>query len=259
MCSIQGGAAALRIMERHARAYRHSMVLFVSGAAEPIIYFMSIGLGLGKVIRDVPSSHGNLITYRDFVAPALIAVSAMNGVLYDSTLNIFVRLKHIRIYDAMLATSIRPAEIAVGETGWALVRGALYSAIFIVFLAAMGILRSVWAILDLPVAVLSGLALASIGMAGTTYMKSWQHTDYVILASTVLFLFSGTFYPTTIYPAWAQAVIEWTPLYESVVLLRDLTLGEISSDLIWRASYLALLGIAGIWVSGRRIRDLLLV
>ncbi|MGH3422937.1 MAG: ABC transporter permease, partial [Streptosporangiaceae bacterium] len=121
------------------------------------------------------------------------------------------------------------------------------------------LVHSPWAVLDVPAAVLIGFGFAAIGMFGTTYMKSWQDFDYVILASMPLFLFSATFYPLSVYPRAAQVVIEWTPLYQGVVLLRDLTVGVVGPGLLWRAAYLAALGIAGLYASGRRIGKLLLV
>jgi lipooligosaccharide transport system permease protein len=90
-------------------------------------------------------------------------------------------------------------------------------------------------------------------------MKSWQDFDYVILASMPLFLFSATFFPLSVYPKAAQVVIQCTPLYQGVVILRDLTVGVPGPDLLWRAAYLAALGVAGLYASGRRIGKLLLV
>ena len=124
---------------------------------------------------------------------------------------------------------------------------------------ALGLVHSPWAVLNVPVAVLIGFAFAAIGMTGTTYMKSWQDFDYVILVSMPLFLFSATFYPLSVYPRAVQVVIECTPLYQGVVLLRDLTVGVVGPDLLWRAAYLAVLGFAGLYAAGRRIGKLLLV
>jgi lipooligosaccharide transport system permease protein len=95
-------------------------------------------------------------------------------------------------------------------------------------------------------------------MACTTFMKSWQDFDYVLLATLPLFLFSATFYPLSVYPRPVAVIVEWTPLYQGVVLLRDLVLGMVGPDLLWRAAYLAVLGIIGLVVSGRRIARLLL-
>jgi lipooligosaccharide transport system permease protein len=249
----------LRLIERHARVYRHGWLIFVSGIFEPLFYLLSVGLGLGVLVGKVPGPEGQLIPYRDFVAPGLLAVSSMNGAMYDSTFNIFFRLKYAKLYDAILATPIRPAQLALGEIGWALIRGTIYAAAFTLVMVAMGLVHSPWAALAVPVAVLIGFAFAALGMTGTTYMKSWQDFDYVILASMPLFLFSATFYPLSIYPRAVQVVIECTPLYQGVVLLRDLTAGVVGPDMIWRAAYLAVLGLVGLYASGRRLGKLLLV
>jgi lipooligosaccharide transport system permease protein len=254
-----GDAGSLRLIERHARVYRHAWLVFASGILEPLFYLLSVGLGLGVLVGKVPGPGGHLIPYRDFVAPGLLAVSSMNGAMYDSTFNIFFRLKYAKLYDAILATPMRPAQVALGEIGWALLRGTIYAVAFILVMLALGLVHSAWAVLAVPSAVLIGFAFAAIGMTGTTYMKSWQDFDYVILASLPLFLFSATFYPLGVYPRAVQVIVECTPLYQGVVLLRDLTVGVVGPDLLWRAGYLAALGLVGLYVSGRRLGKLLLV
>ena len=106
----------------------------------------------------------------------------------------------------------------------------------------MGLVHSPWAVLAVPVAVLIGFAFAALGMTGTTYMKSWQDFDYVILTSMPLFLFSTMFYPLSVYPRAVQVIVECTPPYQGVVLLRDLTVGVVGPDLLGRAAFLAVLG-----------------
>jgi lipooligosaccharide transport system permease protein len=250
---------SLRLIERHARAYRRFWLLFISGVFEPLFYLLSVGLGLGVLVGKVPGPGGKLIPYREFVAPGLLAVSSMNGAMYDSTFNVFFRLKYAKLYDAVLATPMRPTQVALGEIGWALVRSTIYAIAFMTVMLALGLVHSPWAVLDVPVAVLIGFGFAAIGMFGTTYMKSWQDFDYVILASMPLFLFSATFYQLSVYPRPAQVIIEWTPLYQGVVLLRDLTAGVFDPSLLWRAAYLAALGVVGLYAAGRRIGKLLLV
>jgi lipooligosaccharide transport system permease protein len=253
------GVGSLRLVERHARAYGRAWLVFVSGIFEPLFYLLSVGIGLGVLIGKVPGPGGQPIPYREFVAPGLLAVSSMNGAMYDSTFNVFFRLKYAKLYDAVLATPMRPGQVALGEIGWALFRGTIYAMAFTLVMVMLGLVHSPWAVLDVPVAVLIGFAFAAIGMTGTTYMKSWQDFDYVILASLPLFLFSATFYPLSVYPRPLQLIIECTPLYQGVVLLRALTLGVVSPDLLWRAAYLAALGLVGLYASGRRIGKLLLV
>jgi len=253
------GVGSLRLIERHARAYGHAWLLFVSGIFEPLFYLLSVGLGLGVLVGKVPGPGGQPIPYREFVAPGLLAVSSMNGAMYDSTFNVFFRLKYDKLYDAVLATPMRPGQVALGEIGWALLRGTIYAVAFTLVMVVLDLVHSPWAVLDVPVAVLIGFAFAALGMTGTTYMKSWQDFDYVILASLPLFLFSATFYPLSIYPRPAQVIIACTPLYQGVVMLRDLTVGVVGPDLLWRAAYLAALGLVGLYASGRRVGKLLLV
>jgi len=250
---------SLRLIERHLRVYRHAWLVFASGVFEPLFYLLSVGLGLGVLVGKVPGPGGQLIPYRDFVAPGLLAVSSMNGAMYDSTFNIFFRLKYAKLYDAILATPMRPAQVALGEIGWALIRGTIYAAAFTLVMLALGLIHSPWAVLAVPVAVLIGFAFAALGMTGTTFMKSWLDFDYVILASLPLFLFSATFYPLGVYPRAVQVIIECTPLYQGVVLLRGLTVGVVGPDFLWRAAYLALIGLVGLWICGRRLAKLLLI
>jgi lipooligosaccharide transport system permease protein len=182
----------------------------------------------------------------------------MTGAMYDSTFNVFFRLKYAKLYDAVLATPLRAGDVALGEITWALIRGALYTVSFMVVVAALGLDRSPWALLALPTAVLSGFAFAAVGMAATTFMRSWQDFEFVMLASMPMFLFSTTFYPLSVYPRALQVVVECTPLYQTVALMRGFTLGVVGPGLLWHAAYLAVMGIAGLLVAGRRVSRLLL-
>ena len=141
---------SLRLIERHARAYRHAWLVFASGVFEPLFYLLSVGLGLGVLVGKVPGPGGQLIPYRDFVAPGLLAVSSMNGAMYDSTFNVFFRLKYAKLYDAVLATPMRPAQVALGEIGWALLRGTIYAAAFMLVMLAMGLVPVSYTHLTLP-------------------------------------------------------------------------------------------------------------
>ena len=253
------GARGLRLIERHARFYRRMWLIVAAGAAEPLFYLLSVGVGIGGLIGNVTGPAGHPVPYREFVAPGLLAVSALNGALNDSTFNIYGRLKFDKLYDAVLTTPLGARDVAFAEIGWAVLRGIIYSVSFLVVMAAMGLVASPWAILALPGAALISFATAAIGVYLTTYMKSWQDFDYVLLVSAPLFLFSGTFYPLSVYPRAIAVIVEWTPLYQGVVILRDLVLGVPSPDLAWRAAYLVALGVAGLGLAGQRIARLLLV
>jgi lipooligosaccharide transport system permease protein len=253
-----GGRGSAHLVERHAKVYRHTWGVLISGIAEPLFYLLSIGVGLGKLVGPVTGPGGHLVGFTSFVAPALLATSAMNGAVLDSTFNVFFRLKYAKLYDSALATPMRPDEIALGEISWALIRGTIYAIAFMAVMLVLGLVHSAWAVLDVPVAVLIGFAFAGAGMAGTTYMRSWQHFEFITLATLPMFLFSTTFYPLSVYPRAIQIIIEVTPLYQGIELLRGLTLGVVGPGLLPRAAYLAVMGVAGLYVAGRRLRRLLL-
>jgi lipooligosaccharide transport system permease protein len=252
-----GGPGSARLVERHLRAYRHLWLMLVSGVAEPLFYLLSITVGLAHLVPRVTGPSGP-VSYAEFVAPALLATSTMNGAILDSTFNVFFRLKYAKIYNAVLATPIGPGEVALGEVGWALARGSLYALAFIAVMAAMGLVRSAWAVLALPAAVLTGFGFAAAGMAATTFMRSWQDFEYVNLVTIPLFLFSATFYPLSVYPHAVGAVVAWTPLYQAVAVMRGLVLGGAGPALLGHAAYLATMGVAGLWIAGRRVARLLL-
>jgi lipooligosaccharide transport system permease protein len=253
-----GGRGSVHLIERHARVYRHTWLVLVSGIFEPLFYLLSIGVGIGHLVGGVTGPGGQVVGYASFVAPALLATAAMNGAIYDSTFNVFFRLKYAKFYDAALATPMRPGDIALGEIGWALIRGGLYAVAFMAVMLALGLVHSAWAVADVPVALLIGFGSAAAGMAATTFMRSWQDFEFITLATLPMFLLSATFYPLSVYPRPVQIVVECTPLYQGVALMRGLTLGVVGPGLLWHVAYLALMGLAGLWVASGRISRLLL-
>jgi lipooligosaccharide transport system permease protein len=253
-----GGGSSVHLIERHARAYRHAWWVLLSGFFEPLFYLLSIGVGIGGLVGTVTGPGGRVVGFTSFVAPALLATSSMNGAVMDSTFNVFFRLKYSKSYDAALATPMRSGDLALGEVGWALIRGGLYAIAFLVIMLAMGLAHSAWVAAALPTALLIGFAFAGAGMAATTFMRSWQHLEFVMLATLPMFLFSTTFFPLSVYPRPLQIIVECTPLYQGVVLMRGLTLGVVGPAMLWHAAYLALMGVAGLYLAGRRITRLLL-
>jgi lipooligosaccharide transport system permease protein len=253
-----GAGLARTLVERNMRAFRHGWAVLVSGFFEPVFYLFSLGVGLGALIGDIEASSGQLVEYAVFVAPALMASAAMNGAVYDATFNIFFKLKYAKLYDSVLATPLGPRDVALGEISWALLRGLFYSVAFLLVAAAAGVVMSWWAMLAIPAASLIGFAFAAVGMAATTFMRSWQDFDYVQLAILPMFLFSATFYPLSTYPESWGWVVELTPLYHGVELVRGLMLGEIGAGLLVHVAYLSVMGMVGTVFAARRIERLLL-
>lgn len=252
------GFRAHRMIERNLLVYRRLWVIVFSGFFEPVFYLFAIGIGVGQLVGDVTLPDGTPIPYRSFVAPALLAASAMNGAVFESTMNIFFKLKFGKIYDAILATPMKPLDVAVGEIWWSLIRGGIYAAGFLVIMAIFGLIESAWAVLAFPAALLIGFAFASVGMAATTFMRSWQDFDLVTLATLPLFLFSATFYPLSVYPPLIQQITRLSPLYHGVELIRSLTLGRFDLSLYGHAAFLLIMGLIGSLLATRRIGKLLL-
>ncbi len=254
---VVAGRGGRRIVERNILVYRRGWIFFVSGFFEPFFYLLSIGIGLSTLVGRLPLG-GHLVAYTSYVAPGLLASSAMNGAIFDSTFNIFFKLKIAKTYDAMLSTPLAPTDIALGELTWALMRGSIYSLAFLLVMTGFGYVLTPWVVLCYPAAILVSFAFAGMGMAATSYMRSWQDFDKVSLAIIPLFLFSATFYPLTVYPAWLQVVVRCTPLYQGVAMIRGLDAGLFTWALLGHAAYLAIMGAVGLTVTSRRLTALLL-
>ena len=246
------------LVHRNFLVAKRTWILFVSGFFEPFFYLLSIGVGIGGLVGDVVTDTGTSLTYQQFVAPALLASSAMNGAVYDAVHNLYFKLRYSKLYDAVLATPLSAPDAAVGETTWALLRGASYSAAFLVIMAILGLVESWWAVLALPAAILIGFAFAAVGLAATTFLRSWQDFEFVQLAVLPLFLFSTTFYPLSTYPRPLQLVVECTPLYHGIELVRSLVTGEVGWSLLGNAAYLLVMGLVGLAIGARRLSGLLL-
>lgn len=253
-----GAGLARMLVERNVTSFRHGWIALVTGFAEPVFYLFSLGIGIGALVKTVTTDSGMVVTYPQFVAPALLAASAMNGAVMDSTFNVFFKLKYAKLYDAVLATPMGPRDIAVGEVSWSLIRGGMYSAAFLVVALLAGAVKSWWALLALPAAVFIGFAFAAVGMFATTFMRSWVDFDYITLAIQPMFLFSATFFPLATYPDALQWFVRATPLYHGVALERALMLGDVSWGVLGHVAYLVVLGGLGIVGTARRLEKLLL-
>ena len=253
-----GAGMARMLVERNLRAYRNGWVTIVSGFFEPVFYLFSLGVGVGALVGDVRLDDGTVVAYAAFVAPAFLASSAMNGAVFDSTFNVFFKLRYAKLYDSVLATPLGPRDVAVGEISSALLRGLVYSVAFFVVAVAAGLVSSWWAVLALPAASLIGFAFAAVGMAATTFMRSFVDFDYVQLAILPMFLFSTTLYPLSTYSEPLQWVVRCTPLYHGVSLVRDLMLGHPHPGLLGHVAYLVAMGALGVVVASRRLDALLL-
>ncbi len=249
---------ARAVVARGLQVFRHNnFILIATGVLEPILYLLAMGLGLGSLIGSV-DYEGQTISYAAYIAPALLAASAMNGAVMDSTVNVFFRLKHGRLYEAMLTTSLGPLDVALGEILMAVFRGFLYACGFVAVMFALGLLASPWSLTALGVAMLMAFAFAAIGMGITSFFSGWYQLDWIFVILQPLFLFSATFYPIDVYPAAVQWVVQALPLWHGVELMRLSILGAATSSAWIHIVYFAGMIVIGLALTSTRLQKLFL-
>jgi lipooligosaccharide transport system permease protein len=180
----------------------------------------------------------------------------MMGAIMDSTWNIYFKIHEQRLFHAMLATSLGPMDVALGEIAWALGRGLMYSTAFMIVVTPLGLVESWWALLAVPAGAVIGFGFAAIGMALTSYMKSYQHLSWINIALLPITLFSGSFFPLSILPNWLANIMYWTPLTQGIELMRALTLGTVDASIFVHLIYFAVFVACGLYFTTRRLNAL---
>jgi len=236
-----------------------SGLTFLAGFVEPVLFLIAFGYGVGGMVGNLTDSSGNVISYAAFIMPALLATSAMNGAIFDSTWNVFFKMHFAKLYQGMLATSLGTLDVAIGEIGWAMFRGMIYAIGFVSVVGSLGLIPSIGgAALAVVCATLVAFAFASVGMGITSYMKSFQQLDMVTFFLLPMFLFSGTLFPLTIFPTWAQMLIQALPLRQAIDLVRDAMTLNLSFSMLGHIAYFAVMIIGGLYFTTRRLTALFL-
>jgi lipooligosaccharide transport system permease protein len=225
-----------------------------------------MGYGLGSLVdRNGTAALGG-VPYVTFVAPAVLCVQAMNTALANSLWPVFGAMRWNAIYVAARATVLRPADICRGHLMFITLRIAMNCACFVAFMAALGLIRSAWAVLLLPAALLTGFAFATPTVAWVITLKRDSSLNYPVRFGAVpLMLFSGTFFPISQLPGWVRPVAYATPLWHGVALCRALSLGTVFASpgdaglAALHVGYLAALAAFGLWLGGRTYRARLYV
>lgn len=260
-----GGVGALSSGNAQAVVFRGLLatkstnwMVVLSGFVEPIFYLLSLGVGLGSFIGEVTDASGHQIPYAAYIAPALLAVSAMNGAIYDSTWNVFFKMNFGKLYQAMLATSLGPLDVALGEILLALLRGGVYGVGFLLIMQFAGLNLSWTAVLALPAVLVIAFGFASLGMGITSYLKTFSQMEWIPFVLLPMFLFSATFYPLSVYPVPLQWVVQALPLWHGVELVRGLTTGVLGPVMLVHVLYYAVMIVVGLVFTTRRLRALFL-
>lgn len=253
------GRNATSVIERGLLATKTSNAsIMISGFVEPVLYLLSMGIGLGAIVGNVMGPDGQPMSYAAYIAPALLAVSAMNGAIYDSTMNVFFKMNFAKLYQNMLYTSLGPLDVAIGEIFLALLRGFMYATGFTIIMWFMGLITNPAGLLMVPAAVLIAFGFASIGMGITSFLKTFQQLDWITFIMLPMFLFSATFYPLSVYPEPIQWLIQAMPLWHGVELLRQLSIGFFTPSMLVHVGYFVVMIVAGVTLTTTRLRALFL-
>jgi lipooligosaccharide transport system permease protein len=245
---------AARVLERNFLVAKRNLLIYAAGIFEPVFFLFSIGIGVGDLVGQLHAPNGHLVDYRDFVAPGLMAMAAMNGATFDTTIMFFVKLKYWKVFDTMLATPLSPLDVVLGEIAWAVARGLIYGSFFLATMAALGLLHSWMAVFLLPAPAPAKAQHTRPAAGGASFFRSYFDFDFVNVVLVPSFLFSGVFFELSRYPGWLATVVRCTPLYQGVALMRDLTFGYVGASSLAHAAYLALMGAVGVAIATRRTR-----
>lgn len=235
------------------RTWKGSAVL---SFVQPWLYIAAMGVLLGGYIDDASSGVGGAPSYLDFIAPGLLAATAMQVGTSEAMWPVMSAIKWDRTYYAMIATPLRIVDIVVGHVGFALFRTALASVAFATVLAFFGIFHSVLGFLGaLGGALLTGVALAAPVYAFSAGAKTEQGFALIYrLGVMPMFLFSGAFFPIGNLAEPLEWVARLTPLWHGVDLTRMLMLGTVDGGLAAvHVAYLVVLSAVGWWLAVWRL------
>lgn len=242
---------AHRIVESHARRYRHTWrASVITSFVNPVLLLLAMGVGLGSLVEGDVGPGG--VSYLAFLAPGLLAATAMQTAAGESSYSVMAGIKWIKTYDAALATPVTVGDLLWGQLGWATIRIAQVVVTFAVVEVAFGAVSPGGAAASVIPAVVTGIAFAAPITWYTATLDNDVGLAYLFRFGIVpLFLFSGTFFPITQLPVWMQPLAYLTPLWHGVEWARTWALG-VPSPWPWWAHALVLAAVTGVGVLGAR-------
>ncbi|MHB8881958.1 MAG: ABC transporter permease [Thermodesulfovibrionales bacterium] len=224
---------ALRVWQRHLKVYTK---LYKSSIAlnfvEPVLYLAALGLGLGAYVKEIDG-----VPYINYIAPGIIASSAMFAAAYECSYGTFVRMTFQKTFDAILATPVNIDDLVAGELIWGATKSMLYGSIIIVVISLFGLVASPLVVLIIPMLFVSGLLFSEVSMMFAAIVPGIDSFNYFFtLFMTPLFLFSGIFFPVHTLPPLVAQIAWFTPLYHVVNICRAFASGAVLpvlADIAW--------------------------
>lgn len=267
---VQPGAGTASARAMAVRAFRFWLVNYrrtwrgsiYSSVLSPVLYLGAMGLGLGSLVDSRGTASLGGVSYLAFLAPGLMAASAMQTAVGESLYPVFAAVKWQQTYQAAASTPLRPRDIYRGHVLFTTMRLAMNMVVFLAITAAFGAARSAWVLAAVPVAVLTGLAFAApLDAFAVTQEKNDQAFNVIFRFGMIpMFLFSGTFFPVAQLPAWIRPLAYATPLWHGVTLCRSLSLGTADwAGALGHIGYLAAVALIGLAAGQRTYRRRLYV
>ncbi len=236
---------ALRVWQRNADVFRTTILInFIPPLLEPVLYIVAFGFGLGSLIKTVPF-RGRQIPYLTFMAPGVISVAVMFWSYFEATYTCFVRMYYQRTFDAIMATPLLVEDVIAGEWIWGATKSLMACSIMLVGISLFGLAHWPSAALVIPLAGLGGLLFAALGLITTSLvpqMEQFNLPTFILIFP--MFLFSGTFFPIDVLPAWAVRVAWVLPLTHISSLIRGACLGEKPPHMLAGIGYLVAMTLA---------------
>lgn len=242
---------ASRVWYRNFESWRDfATASLVGTVAEPLLTFVAIGYGLGRFVDRIEGQ-----PYVAFLAPGLLAATAMNAAAFETTFGSFTRLTEQRTYEAIVMTPISVGEVVAGDILWAASKSMLGGGVVLAIMWALGMAGGPVSLVALPVAFVIGIMFGAMGMAWTALAPTYTFFNYFFtLVISVMYLFGGVFFPLSGLPDWARWGAWFLPLTHAVRLVRALTVGAPDAGLWVDVAWLAAFTIPVFWLSVRLIR-----
>jgi lipooligosaccharide transport system permease protein len=212
-------AGAWRYWHRNTLVFRRIWLLgLMAWFAEPVIYLVAMGLGLGRYLESVQG-----IQYIDFIAPGLLAVSTMFGATFSVTWDAWFKMERTGVYHAAASTPLSLEDVALGEIFWGATRATIYGSAFAVVATAFGVFQSWWGLLAIPAIALVGIVFATLGLMYAYWIRRVDYLAYYwTLFITPMFMFAGVFFPLERLPDWVRTMAWFMPLHHAANLMRAL-------------------------------------
>jgi lipooligosaccharide transport system permease protein len=196
--------------------------------AEPLLYLTAMGVGLGAYVQPMEG-----LPYLNYLAPGLIASSAMFATMYECTYGTFIRMEYQKTFQAMLATPLSIDDVIMGEILYGAFKSALYGTVILLVIWLLGLVASPWALLVPFILIAAGFVFALMSLLWTGLVPNIDNFNYYFsLVMTPLFLFSGVFFPLSGLPEMVREIVMYSPLYYVVHLTRSLVLGQVQWSLL---------------------------